>query len=243
MTIQPSIIRAVVFDYGNTLIEFSKKQIEQCDDALAATLTELFGDVDRSILGEARHRDRMAPYSGNPPEYRENNMAEISEELIVELYGRKPTRPELNAVLKTRFEAFVESVSLQEHVVDVLESLGRKYELAVLSNYPDPYAIRQSMAKLGLDRHFSTIVVSGEIGFVKPHPLPFKIVHEELFIPPGQVVHVGDNWLADIQGAKRAGMQAIHMQQWETPETMMRGTGDQPPDEIIERLDELLDIL
>lgn len=39
-------IRAIVFDYGNTLMEFSKTQGAICDEALIDGLQRLYGRVE-----------------------------------------------------------------------------------------------------------------------------------------------------------------------------------------------------
>ena len=71
----------ILFDYGNTLIEFSRAQIGCVDEALAAMLERRFGPVDRTRLTATRDRDRLAPYAGDPPEYRENQLPAISRAL------------------------------------------------------------------------------------------------------------------------------------------------------------------
>ena len=102
-------IKAVIFDYGNTLIEFSKTQIMYCDAALANTLDRHFGKPDFAKFSEIRNRNRLAPYSGNPPEYKENNMVEISTNLVRELYGVEPSPEQLADILHTRLCNFCES--------------------------------------------------------------------------------------------------------------------------------------
>lgn len=62
MGLDTTRIQAVLFDYGNTLIRFSRPEVEACDGALASGLEALFGPVDRALLKEIRDADRLAPY-------------------------------------------------------------------------------------------------------------------------------------------------------------------------------------
>lgn len=239
MPIQPDHIEAIVFDYANTLVEFSHAQIDACDRRLAETLTAHFGAPDPERMRHIRARQRVAPYHGNPPDFAENNLVDISNELVRELYGEEPRREALNAILKTRFDAFVETIRVTPDVFDLLDVLREDYRLALISNYPCPHAIHESLKRIGLFRYFESIVISGEVGYIKPHPLPFRVVCEEMMLKPEQALFVGDNWRADIQGAKQAGMQAVWLTRWANPEGFEPAPGDAEPDAVIEHLDQL----
>ena len=54
--------RAILFDYGNTLVEYGLRQIAAVDRALGDVLERRFGRVDRAALARLHVRDRMAPY-------------------------------------------------------------------------------------------------------------------------------------------------------------------------------------
>jgi len=243
MSLDKKHIRAVIFDYGNTLVEFSRTQVVVCDTALADALEKHFGPPDRKRLFEIRDRDRLAPYSGTPPRYQENDLVEITTTMIQDLYGLDPTPEQLAEILRVRFEVFVRIVRAEPEVFDVLDRLSERYKLGLLSNYPDGDAIRESLEKTGLAPYFGAVVVSADIHLVKPHPVPFLTILEQLHVKPHQAVLVGDNWLADVQGAKRAGLQTVLVTRWITPESLPRRPGDSEPDAVIENLDQLTDLL
>lgn len=230
-----------MFDYGNTLVEFSKSQVTACDTALANALMRHYGPPDLGRLTAIRDRDRRAPYLS--PQYRENNLVEITTNMIQELYGVEPSGEEIADILRARFEIFVRVVRAEPYVFKVLESLAQRYKLGVLSNYPDGDAIRASLKATGLERFFDAVVVSGDLGVVKPHPVPFLTVLQALRVKPSQAVLVGDNWLGDVQGAKQAGMSAIFTQQWQTPEVFEPEDHHVQPDAVISHLTELLALL
>lgn len=239
MPLDKTSIKAVLFDYGNTLIEFGRSQIAVCDAALAAALARHFGRHDAAALRATRDQNRLAPYSGTPPLYRENDLVEITRELVRRLYGREPSPEQLADILRTRFEVFVRVVRAPEYAPGLLGRLGRRYRLGLLSNYPDGEAIRRSLEATGLAGFFQAVVVSGDLGLVKPHPVPFLTLLERLGVKASEAVLVGDNWLADVQGGKRAGLQVVWSRQWDPPEDLPRRAGDVEPDATIGHLAEI----
>ncbi len=57
--------------------------------------------------------------------------------------------------------------------------------------------------------HLAAVVVSQRVGTIKPHPAIFAAAREALGEPdPRAILHVGDDWAADVVGARRAGWRA-----------------------------------
>jgi len=240
MQFDSKTIRAVVFDYGNTLIQFSEPQIRDCDTALANVLQSLYGPLDFKELKAIRDSDRRAPYAGD---FLENDLAGISANAVRTLYNREPTGEDLRSILRVRYESFVQAVRAPDYLSDTLETLSAKYKLGLLSNYPDGAAIRATLGKLDIARYFDAVLVSGDVGRVKPNAAPFRKILDMLQVIPRQTLYVGDNWLGDIQGARRLGLRAAHIVQWDTPEKFDPQPGDLEPDFTISHLTQLLDIL
>jgi putative hydrolase of the HAD superfamily len=239
MPIDPAAVRGLVFDYGNTLIPFGVEQIERCDRALSDALEQHFGSIDQVALQEIRHRNRMAPYTGDPPAYCENDFRAITREMIEELYGHAPENGLIDAILEVRHQIFLEVIEAPDYLPELLTKLAQRYQLALLSNYPDGVAIRASMDRIGLRGFFEPIVVSGDLGYCKPHPMLFENVTGLMGLAPEECLFVGDNWLADVQGAKAAGMQVVHTTQWNPPEQFERREEDHAPDAVIGHFTEL----
>lgn len=59
------------------------------------------------------------------------------------------------------------------------------------------------------ERLFDVVTLSCEHGFAKPHPSIFLTTLEELGVEPARCVHVGDDPVADVEGAKGVGMRTI----------------------------------
>ena len=240
MTFDARAVQGILFDYGCTVIEFTRTQVEACDAALADVLERRLGPFDRERFDAQRHTDRTAPYTDG---YHESRPTELTVNLVRTLYDLDPPADVLEEILQVRFDAFVACIARPPGVAELLGRWRERYRLGLVSNYPDGAAIRASLARVGLAEAFDVVVVSGDVGRVKPHPLPFRTALEQLDLEPAAVVHVGDNWLADVQGAKRLGMQAIWTRQWPTPEPFAPEPGDPPADGTIDHLNELEQLL
>lgn len=240
MTFLQRKITAVVFDLGNTLIEFGPKQFASHNTALNETLLRLFGECDVSRLEAIRERQIMTPFVNG---YRENNLRTVCEELIQGLYGIVAEETQIDALVRTRYEAFIKAVKLPAGVLPLLKKLHKRYRLGLVSNYPCARSILDSLKKIGLAEIFETTVISGEVGYIKPHPKPFEVLLSRMGLSPSECVHVGDNWLADVQGAKRMGMFAILTTQYVPYEKFEPYEADHNPDARISHLNELEKLL
>ena len=92
---------------------------------------------------------------------------------------------------------------------------GRRLKLGVISNWDD--RLRPLLNALGLTHSFGTIVVSCEIGASKPAPLIFQNAAARLRAPPETILHVGDSFEMDVQGARAAGFQALQIERKSKP--------------------------
>jgi len=236
MTFARNGIRAVLFDYGNTLIEYGPRQVEAQYVALEKELFRLFGHCDSSRLKAIRDHQALAPYNNG---YVENDMELITGELIEKMYQVVPEDAQIEALLETRYTAFVHAIEVSSDVPSLLIRLRDQYRLGLVSNYPCSRAIEGSLKKTGLREFFEVVVVSGDLGYVKPHAKPFETMLDHLKLHPEECLFVGDNWLADVQGAKRMGMPAILISQYTPYEEFKPSDGDHQPDATINHLSEL----
>lgn len=85
-----------------------------------------------------------------------------------------------------------------------LATLRKKgYKLGLISN--THWRISQSLRK-EFEKFFDVVTLSYEHGYAKPHSSIFFVTLNKLGIKANQCLHVGDDPVADIQGAKSVGM-------------------------------------
>jgi FMN phosphatase YigB (HAD superfamily) len=49
------------------------------------------------------------------------------------------------------------------------------------------------------------------VAFHKPSPVIYEVAVRQLGLPPEQILHVGDHFLEDVEGARSAGLQSLHL--------------------------------
>ena len=94
---------------------------------------------------------------------------------------------------------------MDEQTIPLLESLKDRFILGLISNFDHPEHVKNLLAKDKIDKYFSSISVSGEVGFKKPDKRIFDIALRNTNLRPEEVLFVGDS-NDDIQGAKSAGI-------------------------------------
>jgi HAD superfamily hydrolase (TIGR01509 family) len=114
-------------------------------------------------------------------------------------------------------------------------------KLALVSNYAHAGVLHDALLRLGIREPFDALVVSGDVGFLKPHPRIFEVALETLGVARAEdAVMVGNDVPCDITGAKRAGLRTI----W-TPYPRESPPPARHPDAdaVVERLAEIPDLL
>ncbi|HUI89953.1 MAG TPA: HAD family hydrolase [Anaerolineales bacterium] len=95
-----------------------------------------------------------------------------------------------------------------EDVLRLLPQLQQAgYSMAVISNREKPY--QQEIESLGIAPYFVFSLAGGEVNAWKPEPDIFYHACKRMDIKPSQAVYVGDNYFADVIGARRAGLQPV----------------------------------
>jgi HAD superfamily hydrolase (TIGR01509 family) len=123
----------------------------------------------------------------------------------------------------------------------VLEALGERYRLGVVSNfYGNLEAVCQSS---GLAPLFAVVTDSHRVGAEKPDPAIFRATLATLHAAPETAMFVGDSLRRDCEGARRAGMGFI----WIAPEDVQaaeaQGDATRSVVAAVTELRDLLDIL
>jgi putative hydrolase of the HAD superfamily len=93
---------------------------------------------------------------------------------------------------------------LYPEVVDVLEKLSPRFQVAVVSNFDG--RLRLILEQLGVSKFFEQVFISSELGADKPDPEIFRRALEVVRLSPSEVLHVGDDPERDWKAASAAGL-------------------------------------
>ena len=218
-------LRAVIFDYGNTLVEI--------DPALQSKRTD-YADVVAVPGAErmTRHLERrgIVPREAGLPfidrwlAIRESNRARADasgdeipaidslRETCRALGCREPDDDEAREALTHFFGPEEERLRKIPGVDETLAALRhRGVRMALLSNATDGATIRRVVERLGWSNFFDPLVVSTDLGVRKPRPEAFQAVLDRWPYDPGEIAMVGDSLRHDVDGGNRLGLRTVHI--------------------------------
>lgn len=97
---------------------------------------------------------------------------------------------------------------LYSDVIPTLELLKeRGLRISLISNWGKD--LRAILADLPLDRYLDDAIISAEVELHKPDPRIFRLALERLGVEAHEAVHVGDQLIADVEGAQAVGMMGV----------------------------------
>jgi ribonuclease HI len=115
-------------------------------------------------------------------------------------------------------------VAAMPGAAETLAALQANWTLCIATNAADSTEddIRLALRRVKLDEYIDRIYCYRTVGQRKPAPEFFDYILDDLGLERAQVVMVGDDFEADVQGANRSGLYAI----WYTPRSQETRQGE-----------------
>ena len=221
LTMPMPTVTTVLFDINNTLIP-TRAIWQQALDAVAARLAGAHPGVSAAVIASAYtstsdrlwgdyHRT-LAPLGSHTAARRHVWDTALREA------GIALTARQLTDHVDDFAHRQMRAIRPVAATVEAFRRLAAVYQLGVVTN-GDADQQHAKLEQAGLDGYFETVVCALGNGRRKPHPAPFLRACQDLAVRPEQCLYVGDEWSADIVGARAAGLHPV----WITP------TGQPPP--------------
>ncbi len=200
------MIRAVLFDWGDTLMQWSWDEglIEAGHRAGLAAI----GREDLAITDH--FRERYEPLFWAPGTMEEVEYPGLVRSLLGD-FGIEVSDEELNRFLEAEHRAWAPARRLGATTHALLEALrARDIRLGLVSNAFDPgWLLHRDLDDMGVGERLDFAVFSSELGKRKPHPDIFRRALEALGVAPEEAVFVGDRLYEDVRGAGELGMTTV----------------------------------
>lgn len=209
------LIRAVIFDLGNTLMypvasDLWPEVIKRGNQALMEYLCDrdILTDCDDFVL---EFNQRLHKYYDE----RDKHMIETSTFMVLkELLAEKGYTDVSDSVIRASLDAHYavtqKNWQLEDDTLTCLSALQEQnYKLGLVSNAGDHRDVIQLVEKFELESYFEFILTSAGCGFRKPHQSIFRLALEKANAKAEEVAMVGDTLNADILGANEIGMYSI----------------------------------
>lgn len=227
------MVKAVLLDIGCTLYQDHNAGLRAAK-RVAELLSSLGYDYELERLWNIfrESRENIRTFGGE--NFEPWDLASLT--MMLTRIGIRDPRLALRAYNEF-VEGVVEGLVLENDALDTLEYLKNKgYALAIVSNMGSYDIVLRVLQRDRILDYFNVVVASQMVGWKKPSKKIFEYTLSLLGVKTWEAVHVGDDPIADVLGAKKAGLKAIHKPRPDTPPSPIA-------DAIITRLYELKEVL
>lgn len=181
-------IKAVFFDLGGVIV---RTEFQVPRQQLADRLGMEYDDLSK-IVFDSESSGRASLGEITPDEH----WASVIQRL------KRPA----SEVSLIRDEFFAGDI-VDRTLLDYIRSLRGKYKTGLISNaWGD---LRDFIVREKFDDAFDALIISAEVGAMKPEPKIFRIALEQFGVSPNEAVFV-DDFLVNIEGCEKVGMKGIH---------------------------------
>ena len=206
------MIRAIVLDLDNTLVDFMKMKA----DAVTAAID---GMIDAGLaLPRDSVRARIdAIYQEQGLEYQL-----VFDRLLESELGHIDPKILASGIVAYR-RARESALVLYPHVqMTLLELIKRGIRLGVVSDAPQAQ-VWLRLCSLSLQHVFDAVVTFEDTRERKPNPAPFRLVLSRLGVEPAEALMVGDWAERDVVGGRGLGMKTVFARYGDTFDTQHSG--------------------
>ncbi len=211
--IDPSGVAFIFFDLDDTLLDHRAAERAALADC-HATFNHHFNGHSLSVIQDTYH-------AGNVPLWRKYAAGEIGREDVQRLRFERLCSTlslDLDATLlgTTYLERYGAHWQWIPEAEAAFHAIADHYPVGLLTNG----FVEQQQGKLArfpvLRERSEAVVISEEVGVMKPHPAIFAHATEQAGVEPHEILYVGDSLHSDVEGGRAAGWQVA----W------FRGDGD-----------------
>lgn len=218
------MLMGVLFDLGNTVVKFPESGLESVflprHKPLFESLVEIINNslvksginADWSSFFQVYKTVRVEQMRWQKQTLKEYDMRERLAKVLDALGFKVSSTSEIiQHALEEYFESYIKHVKMEKDTIHLLKNLHINRKLGLVTNFAYPPCIYTILDKFNLKQIFDVVVVSGEVGWVKPSPKIFHAALSKLGLKAHQVVFVGDDSETDIKGARNVGMKTVFL--------------------------------
>ena len=221
------MIKAIIFDLDNTLVDFMLMKTRAVDAAVYAMI-----DAGLYISYNEAVNIINSIYNKEGIEYQQ-----VFDTFLTEVYGKvdyKIISAGIVAYRTAREAALKPYPNIFPTLIELIK-MGMK--LAVVSDAPSKEAWLR-LSYLNFHHLFDVVITYDEAGEKKPSPAPFNLALKQLKLKSSECLMIGDWAERDMVGAKAVGMKTVFARYGDTFNTINPGS-----DYDINSITELIEIV
>ena len=221
------MIRGVLFDLDNTLLDFMRLKRTSIEAAAAAMV-----DAGMPMPWQEAYEEIYRVYGEVGIEHQE-----VFNLFLKQRFGGIEYKWLAAGIIAYRRARNGTMVTYPHVRPTLIEMARRGLELAVISDAPRLNAWLR-LCQLELHHVFDPVVAFEDTGHRKPSPVPFERALQIMALKPDEVIMVGDWPERDMVGASRMGIKTVFARYGDTKGTIVSGA-----DYEIDDISELLQVL
>ena len=221
------MIRAVVFDLDNTLVDFMAMKRLSIEAAIHSMI-----DAGLGISVEEARSRIDAIYKERGIEFQN-----VFDQLLYDVFNKVDYKILSAGIIAYRKAREAALVPYPHVYMTLMELLKRGLRLGVVSDAPAREAWLR-LCYLNFHHLFDAVITLDDSGERKPSPVPFRKILAALGVEPRDALMVGDWAERDVVGAAQIGMKTVFARYGDTFNTVHSGA-----DYEINDIQELLTII
>jgi len=207
------MIKAVIFDLDNTLVDFMLMKTRAVDAAVFAMI-----DAGLNISYEESIEKIKTIYDKEGIEYQQ-----IFDAFLHDLYGEVDYKIISAGIVAYRTAREAALKPYPKVFPTLIELIKMGMKLAVVSDAPSKEAWLR-LSYINFQHLFDVVITYDETREKKPSPVPFNLALEKLNLKPKECLMIGDWAERDMVGAKAVGMKTVFARYGDTFNTLNPGS-------------------
>jgi len=207
------MIKALIFDLDNTLVDFMLMKTRAVDGAVNAMI-----DAGLHISYDEAIEKIKTIYDKEGIEYQQ-----IFDAFLQDLYGEVDYKIISAGIVAYRTAREAALKPYPKVFPTLIELIKMGLKLAVVSDAPSKEAWLR-LSYLNFHHLFDVVITYDETREKKPSPVPFNLALEKLNLKPDECLMIGDWAERDMVGAKSVGMKTVFARYGDTFNTVNPGS-------------------